>query len=309
MPIYLDDGQAMVYRSGRTCDGRQFMLTRPVQCADNRFIALCLFSATGDLLECKFEHLDLHHEKDQADEVRKRLLAPLGEITNGWIKVAPFRVERDGLNVGFNDDPQEPSERKIDDFLFHPCGEFAHLGPDEILRRVAPAFLHVSIDKAQGNRLIQERRKRLIALKAPDVVLQSLVLGTEAFVTLADDDRGELAVRFYVQRCEPIIIDYPQPAHREQCWTTLQKLAQVLDYELERADEWPGDYFADAVLVHWNLRCDTCNVQLEWPEARSPEDPSWDKRMGQFARDAGWLVDRRVLRTTWVIACPLCRGD
>jgi hypothetical protein len=103
---------------GRTADGRQFFLTNPFIPAigddpGREFLALYLFDKDGALLDARIEDLGPRAELDEetARDRQAALLASLGEVTYRKIKVAPFRVERFGVEFGFiPQPPEEPGE-------------------------------------------------------------------------------------------------------------------------------------------------------------------------------------------------------
>jgi hypothetical protein len=100
---------------GRTADGRQFFLTNPFVPAmggnpGREFLALYLFDKDGSLLDARIEDLGSRAELDE-DAARARqaaLLTSLGPVTFREIKVAPFKVDRFGVEFGFI--PQPPDE-------------------------------------------------------------------------------------------------------------------------------------------------------------------------------------------------------
>lgn len=100
---------------GRTADGRQFFLTNPFVPArgDNagrEFLALYSFDKNGTLLDAQIEDLGTRSELDK-EAARARLaalLASLGPVKYRKIEVAPFEVERFGVQFGFI--PQPPGE-------------------------------------------------------------------------------------------------------------------------------------------------------------------------------------------------------
>ena len=103
---------------GRTADGRQFFLTNPFVPAmggdpGHEFLALYLFDKDGTLLDARIEDLGTRADLDE-EEARSRqssLLESLGEVEYRKIKVAPFKVERFGVEFGFiPQPPEEPGE-------------------------------------------------------------------------------------------------------------------------------------------------------------------------------------------------------
>jgi hypothetical protein len=120
------------------------------------------------------------------------------------------------------------------DLLYHPDADRAHHEPDEVLRRIAPAFPYIIIDKASGDRLVQEEYERLVDLATPDVILQShkSLFGRTVFVTLAEDETGECRMKFLLQPCCAIRIEYHPGPHRDQAPPMLVKLAKLLGYKI-----------------------------------------------------------------------------
>jgi hypothetical protein len=103
---------------GRTADGRQFFLTQPFVPAiggnpGREFLALYLFDKDGALLDAQIENLGTRAELDE-DAARARqaaLLESLGLVKYTKIKVAPFKVQRFGVEFGFiPQPPEEPGE-------------------------------------------------------------------------------------------------------------------------------------------------------------------------------------------------------
>jgi hypothetical protein len=104
---------------GRARDGRQFFLTRPFvpggtpgASAGREFLALYVFDAAGALLSAEIDDLGPRDAVDEAAASARRdqLLASLGEVKYGRIKVAPFTVERFGVAFGFIPQPPEGPE-------------------------------------------------------------------------------------------------------------------------------------------------------------------------------------------------------
>jgi hypothetical protein len=103
---------------GWTADGRQFFLTNPFVPAiggnpGREFLALYLFDQGGLLLDAQIEDLGTRANLD-ASAARARqaaLLESLGPVKFCKIKVAPFKVERFGVEFGFiPQPPEEPDE-------------------------------------------------------------------------------------------------------------------------------------------------------------------------------------------------------
>jgi hypothetical protein len=115
--VALDPDDYSARYVGRTQDGRQFFLTQPFVPALNRpgreFLALYLFDETGALLEAVIEDLATRADLDEgrARARQDELLSSLGAVETRRINVAPFRLERFGVEFGFiARPPEEPGE-------------------------------------------------------------------------------------------------------------------------------------------------------------------------------------------------------
>lgn len=104
---------------GTTKDGRQFFLTNPFVPAGTdggpgrEYLALYLFDASGSLLEAQIKDLGTRAELDEvrARMIQDGMLASVGTVEFGRIRVAPFRLERFGVEFGFiPQPPEEPGE-------------------------------------------------------------------------------------------------------------------------------------------------------------------------------------------------------
>ncbi|MEO6808058.1 MAG: hypothetical protein ABI353_02970 [Isosphaeraceae bacterium] len=100
---------------GRTKDGLQFFLTTPFVPnlggdPGREFIALYLFDLAGQLHSATIDDLGLRETMDLEARTARRdeLLASLGQVNYQRIKVAPFQIERFGVEFGFI--PQPPDE-------------------------------------------------------------------------------------------------------------------------------------------------------------------------------------------------------
>ena len=100
---------------GTTPDGRQFFLTYPFVPLGHDFVALYLFDEEGQLLEAKIEDLGPRDSIDQErfEDMLKLRLRELGEVTFGDISVAPFSVERFGIEFGLiAEGPEDPEDEE-----------------------------------------------------------------------------------------------------------------------------------------------------------------------------------------------------
>lgn len=124
IPINHDDYHAKYI--GKTSDGRQFFLTDPFVPAigdsvRREFLALYLFDAKGALLEARIEDLGARPvsilpgqvNPKQSQALLEEWLSKLDKVTFCDIKVAPFRVERFGIEFGLM--PCPPDEEIEED--------------------------------------------------------------------------------------------------------------------------------------------------------------------------------------------------
>jgi hypothetical protein len=112
-PICQDEYHAK--HIGHTSDGRQFFLTTPFVPAHGddpgcEFIALFLFDPDGALINAQIESLG---PRKTLEETRARTfyndrLASLGKVEFGDIEVAPFKIERFGIEFGLI--PRDPDD-------------------------------------------------------------------------------------------------------------------------------------------------------------------------------------------------------
>ena len=101
---------------GRTKDGRQFFLTTPFVPGSasggdpgREFLALYVFDKAGVLLSATINDFGPRAKLNEVARVARRdeMLASLGDIKYQRIKVAPFKVERFGVEFGFIPQPPE----------------------------------------------------------------------------------------------------------------------------------------------------------------------------------------------------------
>jgi hypothetical protein len=98
---------------GRTKEGRQFFLTTPFVPGEREFIALYVFDTAGQLRSATIDDLGPRQTMDEEARLARRdaLLASLGPVKYGRIRVAPFRIEMFGVEFGFlPQPPEEPGE-------------------------------------------------------------------------------------------------------------------------------------------------------------------------------------------------------
>jgi hypothetical protein len=126
---------------GWTADERQFFLTNPFvpqYGADpgREFLALYIFDAEGSLLEARIDDLGVREsvllpgqklDIDAAGELAETRLAELGEISFQDIEVAPFRIERFGIEFGLI--VWEPGEDNDDWYVTIEPGDYMCFNP------------------------------------------------------------------------------------------------------------------------------------------------------------------------------------
>jgi len=118
--VALDHDDYSAEYVGHTTDGRQFFLTTPFVPAESvgtatgrEFLALYLFDKDGRLLTATIDDLGPRASMDESARLKRRdeLLASLGDVSFGRITVAPFKVDRFGVEFGFIPrPPEEPDE-------------------------------------------------------------------------------------------------------------------------------------------------------------------------------------------------------
>jgi len=115
--IAIDHDDYHAEHLGHLPDGRQFFLTTPFVPAyggveGSEFVALYLFDEDGALLESKIENFG---PRATMDEIRRKAvydewLRDLGEVVFDRIEVAPFVIEREGIQFGLVPRPPEDEE-------------------------------------------------------------------------------------------------------------------------------------------------------------------------------------------------------
>jgi hypothetical protein len=103
---------------GHLADGRQFFLTTPFIPGQGphpgeEFVALYLFGQDGHLADVKFDSFGPRQTMDSTarQDLRDRRLRELGPVSFDRIEVAPFAVERFGVNFGLIVREPEDSEK------------------------------------------------------------------------------------------------------------------------------------------------------------------------------------------------------
>lgn len=117
--IKIDDFHAK--HIGRTSDGLQFFLTTPFVPALGRtpgseYIALFLFDTNGKLIDATIDDLGPRSalDRDAASILYQQRLESLGNVDFCDIRIAPFKIERFGIDFGMiprecKDEDDEPA--------------------------------------------------------------------------------------------------------------------------------------------------------------------------------------------------------
>ena len=112
--IAIDHDDYHAEHIGRTHDGRQFILTNPFDPAIGEspgceFVALYTFDLSGQLIDAKIDSFGPRSGLD--DDARRakydERLISLGDVSFERVEVAPFSVERFGLEFGLIARPPE----------------------------------------------------------------------------------------------------------------------------------------------------------------------------------------------------------
>lgn len=117
-PINHDDYHAN--HIGWTADGRQFFLTAPFVAATDEeagseYLALFTFDANGTLLDSIIDNLGARSTLDMAacSKLYQQRLASLGDVKFCDIRIAPFKVERFGIEFGLIPYESEYEEEEL----------------------------------------------------------------------------------------------------------------------------------------------------------------------------------------------------
>jgi hypothetical protein len=138
--------------------------------------------------------------------------------------------------------------------LFRPDEEY--LSSQDAIRRIAPAFRHVVLDRARGEAEYKKAWDKARSLNAPEVILQpySLANCRTVWVEVSDDDGTDGWVRFVLWPRQDINIDFANDAECARLRPTVEKLAKLLGYIAEEDEETEsgqpdfGDAIGDVVM-------------------------------------------------------------
>ena len=117
---------------------------------------------------------------------------------------------------------------------------------DEVLRRIAPAFRRVGIDRVRADLWIDERCRLLEGLRCPNILIdgERQQKGRVAHVSLSDDESEDGWVRFYLyDDTSWIDLEFESEEHWRHAGRRSKKLAHLLGYvadELSPSDAEPS---------------------------------------------------------------------
>jgi len=121
-----------------------------------------------------------------------------------------------------------------------PKADASALPMEDIIRRLHESFAHVELDAERASRELEERARYMAGVGAPhyddeDVKRSRRSIGRSVYVVLADDPRADLAyISFLLEpEDESIFIDYESGRHEAASRELRERLARVLDYEIE----------------------------------------------------------------------------
>jgi hypothetical protein len=114
--------------------------------------------------------------------------------------------------------------------LYRPDEDY--LTSHEAIRRFAPAFRHVVVDRARGEMEYQKEWDKVKSLKAPEVILQTYSLANcrTVWVEVTDDDGNDGWVRFPLWSRRDIFVEFASDAEYTRLRPTVEKLAKLLGY-------------------------------------------------------------------------------
>jgi len=111
---------------------------------------------------------------------------------------------------------------------------------DEVVRRLRDAFSHVVLDKERASEELNESAQYMARTGGPhfdreDIERARQSIGRALYVTIADDADADLAYLSFLlePEHEKIFIGYESRAHDERSRDLRERLAQLLDYEIE----------------------------------------------------------------------------
>jgi hypothetical protein len=121
-----------------------------------------------------------------------------------------------------------------------PKPERPPLPIEEIIRRLTDSFGHVELDVEKASRELQDGVRYMAGTGPPhfdneDIERARRSIGHSVYVVLADDANADPAYLSFLLEPEHdrIFIAYESRAHEDASRELLERLARVLDYEME----------------------------------------------------------------------------
>ncbi len=121
-----------------------------------------------------------------------------------------------------------------------PKPDSTPLAFDEVIRRLRASFTHVELNEDRASQQLNDSMRYMARTGGPhftneDVERARQSIGRAAYVIIADDPDADLAYLSFLlePEHEKIVIDYESGAHEEMARELRERLARVLDYELE----------------------------------------------------------------------------
>jgi hypothetical protein len=111
---------------------------------------------------------------------------------------------------------------------------------DEVIRRLRGSFIHVELDDERASEMLSESARHMARIQEPhfnteDIERERQSIGRASYVVIADDRNADLAYLSFIlePEHEKIFIDYESRAHEEMSAGLRERLARILDYEME----------------------------------------------------------------------------
>jgi hypothetical protein len=111
---------------------------------------------------------------------------------------------------------------------------------DEVIRRLRDSFRHIELDEVRAARELTESVRYMERVGSPhfnaeDIQRTRQSIGAAVYVIIADDANTDLAYLSFLLEPEhdKIFIDYESHAHEETSRDLRERLARVLDYDVE----------------------------------------------------------------------------
>jgi hypothetical protein len=111
---------------------------------------------------------------------------------------------------------------------------------DEVIRRLRDSFRHVELDQDRASQQLNESVRYMARTGSPhftneDIDRAKQSIGRATYVIIADDPNPDLAYLSFLlePEDETIFLGYQSRTHEEMSRDLRERLARVLDYEIE----------------------------------------------------------------------------